>query len=733
VSELLASKVVVLEEEPSVRGIPSLSTSVTGAVGITERGPVGQAVLCTSFGEYQARFGGFTRNSDLALAAAGFFENGGTQLWVVRTGHFADPSDRDSLTALRATANVLGGTEPGPAVLEGDVPAPFVMAPGERLALTVNGTPAAEVAFEARPAVVTSSAGPFALATGQTLTVRVDGSGLQTARFEAAEFADITAASAGEVTAVLNREFVGVRVEVAGDAVRIASDTEGLASRVHITGGTANGALGFATSPATGTGNVASIRAVTAAEVKTAVESAVQGVRVDATPSGGVRILTRQTGVAASLRASGAAATTLRLDPAERSGTSAASAIVLLVEGKDPGAYANRLTVAVQSRGEDAFDLRVLEGGIVREPFVDLSLDLEHPRFVETIVNDAKSGSALIRGRALVVAKTTVPSQSVTLAGGSDGLDGLTDQDFIGAERARTGLYTLNAVQDLSLLMAPGRATPGMHHGLLRYCEVTRGGSVFPILDPPPGRSATEMVDYVTSAALENASEFGAIYWPWVLILNPSRAVFGSAAQLAVPPSGIVAGVFARNDAARPGGIYEAPAGVENGRMFGVLGFETDEVLDERKRDLVYPRRINPLTTGPGLPRFIDGSRTLKGNGNFPYVAERRGVSFIARSLKQGLEFARHKNNTEGLRAQVRRTLTAFLLTQMNNGAFRTRDPETAFFVDVSEALNTPEVIFAGKLLARVGLATNKPAEFIVITISQDTRALDAALAVAGG
>jgi hypothetical protein len=70
--------------------------------------------------------------------------------------------------------------------------------------------------------------------------------------------------------------------------------------------------------------------------------------------------------------------------------------------------------------------------------------------------------------------------------------------------------------------------------------------------------------------------------------------------------------------------------------MFGVLGFETDEVLEERKRDLVYPKRINPLTTGPGLPRYIDGSRTLKGDGNFPYVAERRGVIFIERSLKQG-------------------------------------------------------------------------------------------------
>ena len=91
-----------------------------------------------------------------------------------------------------------------------------------------------------------------------------------------------------------------------------------------------------------------------------------------------------------------------------------------------------------------------------------------------------------------------------------------------------------------------------------------------------------------------------------------------------------------------------------------------------------------------------------------------------------------HQNNTEGLRAQVRRTITAFLLTQMNNGAFRNREPSKAFFVDVSETLNTPSVIFAGKLIARVGLATNKPAEFIVLRISQDTRALEAELAAAG-
>jgi phage tail sheath protein FI len=100
-AQLLSSKVVIVEEEPSVRGIPTAPTSVTGAVGITERGPVGEATLCSSFEEYQQIFGGFTADSDLALAAMGFFENGGSQLWVVRTVHHTDVSDPDTATAVR--------------------------------------------------------------------------------------------------------------------------------------------------------------------------------------------------------------------------------------------------------------------------------------------------------------------------------------------------------------------------------------------------------------------------------------------------------------------------------------------------------------------------------------------------------------------------------------------------------------------------------------------------------
>jgi phage tail sheath protein FI len=320
--------------------------------------------------------------------------------------------------------------------------------------------------------------------------------------------------------------------------------------------------------------------------------------------------------------------------------------------------------------------------------------------------------------------------QDVTLSGGDDGLVGMADEDYVGTERGRNGLRALDPLTDLAILLVPGAATPVVHKAMVDYCAAVRGGQVFPVLDPPAGLGAEAMVEYVEAKAqLLEVSEFGAMYWPRVRIANPSKRVFGLSALVTAPPSGIIAGVLARNDAARAGGIYDPPAGIEVGAMRGVFGFEVPDSLDEKKRDIVFPKRINPLTTDVGLPFFIDGARTLKSTGNFPYVHERRGVSFIERSLKRGLQFARHRANTESLRARVRRTLQAFLNTQMKNGAFASQEPEKAYFVDVSDALNTPSVIAGGELVADIGLATTKPAEFVVLRVSADTRALEATLA----
>jgi len=734
--QLLSSKVVIVEEEPKVRGIPSAPTSVAGAVGLTERGPVGEAVLCSSFDEFQTKFGGFTPDSDLALAAMGFFENGGAQLWVVRTAHYTDVANPASATAVRAAGFLVAGGGPTPAILTGATSAPFVLVNGDIIRLALDGGGDVDAEFNGSAAAVAAGfEGPYFFEQEVTLTLRIDGGPEQVAVLPPAGFNDSGPATVADVAANINAVLVGGRATSPGGILRIESDTQGTASRVQVTGGTANALLAFPGEPSVGEGNVANIRAVTALEVKTVVEAVIPEVLVEAGIGGVLLVRTVETGSGATLQAR---AETAGFDTALHSGANSGTASAVRVEGEDPGAYANSIEAEVRAAtngSPTAFDLLIVEDGTYRETFPNLSMNPSDARYVERVVNDARNGSIYVRAIDQLLAGTPVPPpQAVALAGGGDGVAGLDDSDFIGSEPGKTGLHALDQVQEVSLLLVPGRATPAVHNAMVRYCEVDRDGAVFAVLDPPANQSATDIVTYVaTTASLEGLSEFGAIYWPRVKVLNPQKSVFGSAEQLVVPPSGIVAGVFARTDSAQPGGVYDPPAGIEAGRMFGVLGFETDEVLEERKRDLLYPHRINPLTTGPGLPRYIDGSRTLKGDGNFPYVAERRGVIFIERSLKQGIEFARHKNNTEGLRAQVRRTITAFLLAQMNNGAFRSREPAKAFFVDVSEQLNTPTVIFAGKLIARVGLATNKPAEFIILRISQDTRALEAELAAAEG
>jgi hypothetical protein len=525
-AQLLASKVVIVEEEPRVRSVAALPTAVLGAVGITERGPVGKAVLVTSFEEFVETFGGFTPNSDLALAAQGFFENGGQILWVVRTVHYTDINTPASKTSAAAT-------------------------------LTLNDRAATPVP-------------------------------------------------------------------------------------------------------------------------------------------------------------------------------------TLKVDAKWDGAYANDIRVliaAATSGAADEFNLTVEDNGLIVEVFPNLSMDPAKENYVEAVINHADRGSNLIKVENLDSA-TASPNDMPAigtfgpLTGGSDGLTSLADTDFIGSAAGKTGIRALDCIQDLSLLIVPGRATSAVHNAMISYCEAARDKSCFAILDPPANQSAPGIVTYVeATAALLNLSEFAAIYWPRIKVLNPSRVVFGNATDLTIPPSGHIAGVYARVDNSRPGGVYVPPAGIENGRLFGVIGFETDDVLEEAKRDLVFPKRINPLTTFPGAPRHIDGARTLKGNGNFPTVAERRGVIFIEQSLKLGLLFAKHQNNTESLRATLARTVTAFLLIQLKNNAFSSSDPKKAFFVDFSEALNPPSVVFAGQVVGRIGLATAKPAEFIVLRFSQDTRALEEELA----
>jgi hypothetical protein len=732
--ELLASKVVVQEMDPGVRGIAGAPTAVCGAIGITERGPVGKATRCSSLPDYQARFGRILPTSDVSQAALGYFVNAGGngEFWVVRTVHYDDVADPSTAKAVTATGWLSAVVRVAATATAANA-APYALSDGDELALSLGSGPDLIVTFHGTQArVAAGSAGPYALAEGQTLDVRVDGAAApQEVTFAARAFANIAAATAQEVIVALGAQLHGAAADLLNGAPRIASATHGTASRIEITGGTAAAAFHFPQAPAAGGGTVPSLAAVAAADVRAA--------------AAGIAAISVEPGAALTLRAAAPDAT-LQVRPA----TSAAfgfdqtvhrAADVSLpkavrIDGTDPGGYANRLRMRVQP-GRPGLDLFTVEDGITRDTFRNVSLDPSSPRYVETLVNDRKTGSALVCATDLRAAVGALLALQVApLAGGDDGMAGLADIDFVGSPTGKTGLYALDTVQDVATLLVPGRATPAVHNAMIDYCEVDRAGMVFPILATPAGMSAEEIVTYVSqTAALEGRSEFGAIFWPRVAVLNPAAALFGSAPTVVMDPSGFIAGLFAKNDAAKPGGIYEASAGTEAGVLAGVVGLESDEVLDEAKRDLVYPHRINPITTASGQPRYVDGCYTLKANGNWPFIPQRRGVTFIEKSLKRGLDWVRHKNNTRTLRQRVYRTSFVFLYTQMQNGAFASTSPKTAYVIDVSDGaggLNTPAVVASGQLIAEVGLAMNTPAEFAVLRIRKDTRAIDAMTASTG-
>lgn len=735
---LLSSKVAILEEEPRVRTIDAVQTSIVAMVGITERGPIGVPTLVTSFDEFRDIFGGFTADADLTLAAQGFFENEGQFLYVIRTVHYTDPATPGTKTSAAAQVNLqTAASGPTAGSITGTETEPFDLDPGDTLVIDVDGGGAVVATFDAAAASVTGgNTETFALTDGWSFSFDVNGV-TQTVTFNTAEFGDIANATAAEVAAVINAEAEGIQATVNAGAVVITTDRKGTSATIDNFSdntGTPVATLGFTAASDTGTGDVANIDEVTVAEVKALVEADVAGLTVNDV-GGAVQIVSNTTGAGSSIQVTGASTADAKFgfDNAVHSGTTGAAVNTLQVDGKYDGEYANdlQIQVAPATSGEtERFDLTVLDNGLIAEFFPNVTMIDTEDRYVEDVVNQGDEESQLITVTDLdAVASSQRPADgtSANMAGGDNGLTGLADTDFLGDSAGATGIRALDTVQDVNILLVPGQATSAVHNGMIAYCEDTRNGSMFAVLDPPSGSSATGIITYVeTTALLLGLSEFGAIYWPRVKVLNPSTGVFGNVDNITVPPSGHVAGVYARTDASRPGGVYIPPAGIENGILRGVVGFETDEVFDEAKRDLVFPKRINILTSFPGAPRHIDGARTLKSGGNFPYVPQRRGAIFIEQSIKNGIEFARHQNNTPKLRRTVERTIRGFLLIQMENDAFASRDPDTAFFVDFSDKIQTSA---KNRMDGRVGLAFSDPAEFIVIRFSRDTRALEEAAA----
>lgn len=393
------------------------------------------------------------------------------------------------------------------------------------------------------------------------------------------------------------------------------------------------------------------------------------------------------------------------------------------VSARDPGAYGDNVDVDIvdATNGDAAFfDLIVTYDGQVAERWRNLHPDNTQERGALKIVNDEVTGSRYIRlARSAGVSGDPLPKpQTISLTGGDDDLASLADTDYLGDKEERTGLHAFDIVPEVSLIAAPGVTADAVLTGILDYCDLDRPLKTFAILDPPAGQTASQMATFAkTTAGLTSYSESGAIYWPRIKSLNPNSAVYGSAVEITAPPSGAIMGLIARQDATI--GVYAAAAGPERGQLRSAIGLESDEALIEDRRSLAYDQRVNPITSQPGFGVYVDGSRSLRADGNFPSVPESRGAIFIARSLGTAAERYRHRPLNDRLYNEASNAFRAFLRSQLDLGAFASQVENEAFSLefDRSGAAQQNQV-----LAADIGLAFAKPAEFVVLTVQQKLR-----------
>ncbi|MCY1033725.1 phage tail sheath subtilisin-like domain-containing protein [Corallococcus sp. BB11-1] len=304
----------------------------------------------------------------------------------------------------------------------------------------------------------------------------------------------------------------------------------------------------------------------------------------------------------------------------------------------------------------------------------------------------------------------------VRLLGGSDGSTALDTSDFAGDVKARTGLHALDG-EDINLVALPGKNEVAYISAGIAYCD-NRGDCLF-LADGPGG------VDKDFAVAPDDAKQFieglpsrsknSAMFYPWIRVVDPVGV--GRNPTRLVPPSGHVAGLFARTDNTR--GVWKAPAGIE-ASISEALGLQYPVI--DREQDILNPVHLNCLRQFPGVGIVSWGSRTLSPDPEWRYIPVRRTALFLKESLRRGLRWAVFEPNDEDLWSRIRNAIQAFMLGLYRQGAFQGATPEEAFSVVCDRSTNPQENVDAGIVTAQVSFAPLKPAEFVVLEISQQSQ-----------
>jgi Bacteriophage tail sheath protein len=271
-------------------------------------------------------------------------------------------------------------------------------------------------------------------------------------------------------------------------------------------------------------------------------------------------------------------------------------------------------------------------------------------------------------------------------------------------------LTSVRALADVSMVCLPGVVDAAPQKKVIAHCEELADRVA--ILDGTPDTEPLKTSGALQKqkAALVSKSGFGALYWPWIQIADPT-APADNPAVISTPPSGHIAGVIARSDAQR--GVHKAPA---NEPVVGALGL--DFTLDNTGQGVLNNLNINALRVFPGRSQpVVWGARTLTDGTPWLHLNVRRLVSFIEDSIVQGTRWAVFEPNSKSLWKRLELSISEFLTRVWQSGALFGATADQAFYVKIDEELNPPNIRALGQVFGEIGVAPVHPAEYVIFRV----------------
>jgi hypothetical protein len=390
------------------------------------------------------------------------------------------------------------------------------------------------------------------------------------------------------------------------------------------------------------------------------------------------------------------------------------------IQALEGGSAGDQISVEVADASEpsdDTFKLVVKQNGREAEVYDNVT----SRKGANNVVTKVKAESKLIsieetKGSGAVAVP---PKGSFALSGGEAPSPASMDvrpDDYVGNAADRTGFAGLESVDEVTMLCVPDLAAAlqqdmidmeqykAVQLAMIAHCELMADRVA--ILDPPPGMNAQTVKEWRVDEAGYD-SKYATLYWPWVKIMDPL-----SGAPTFMPPSGSIAGIWARNDDTR--GVHKAPA---NEVCRGVISLETN--ITKGEHDQLNPVAVNCIRSFPGQGIRVWGARTLSSDPEWRYLNVRRLFNYVEESILSGTNWVVFEPNDFKLWDSVKRTVEAFLRTVYRSGALFGQTSQEAFFVKCDAENNPPENRDLGILTVEIGIAPVKPAEFVVFRISQ--------------